>query len=328
MTGFSLETHLVQTPEWGDFKTRMKTPAIRVGDIQFTKHKLPLVPYYIGYAPRVNFLTQKFSFKELRQAAKSEKCALIRFDVPNVLANTEYSSAETKLLKDISSKCNTSPRSTFAKWNVLLDLRPSEEEITARFTQKTRYNCKLAAKKGVTVKLMNDEKGYEIFEKLHFETAKRQGFFPHPKEYYKSAFTQFRALDRAYILGAFHEGEPLAAWMLFTSGNTLYYPYGGSSEEHRNVMASNLLAYEAIRLGKKLGCTLFDMWGATNDEKDPWWGFTRFKLGYGGSLVSYVPSYDYVVNPIIAHSFNLAYNTFWALQSLRKKLFSRSSTDK
>jgi len=63
---------------------------------------------------------------------------------------------------------------------------------------------------------------------------------------------------------------------------------------------------------------LFDMWGATNNEKDPWWGFTRFKLGYGGELVKYVDSYDLVLNKPVYYLFNLAYKVFWFVVKLFK----------
>ena len=85
--------------------------------------------------------------------------------------------------------------------------------------------------------------------------------------------------------------------MLLNFGDTLYYPYGGSSKSHPEVMANNLVAWEAIKLGKKLGLKNFDMWGALGPNaspKDPWYGFHRFKNGYGGKLVEYIGTYDLV----------------------------------
>lgn len=93
--------------------------------------------------------------------------------------------------------------------------------------------------------------------------------------------------------------QPLTAWMLLSFKDTLYYPYGGSSKSHPEVMANNLTAWEAIKLGKKLGLKKFDMWGALGpdaDPKDPWYGFHKFKMGYGGKLVQYLGSFDLVLN--------------------------------
>ena len=310
MIDISNQIHIVQSQIWGKFKTEAGTPAVRVGDLQFSKHKIPFLPYYIGYAPKVNFMVQNFDWDKLKQTAVKENCVCIRFDVPNVLSSDE------KIINDIRSQCVVAPRSTFAKWNVLLDITPDLETLEKNLHQKARYNIKLATKKGVTVKLENNEKGIEVFNKLMKETAQRQGFLPHPENYYKKAFETLQAESMANILIGYLQDEPLTAWMLFNDHETFYYPYGASSREHKNLMASNLVAWEAIKLAKSLNCKLFDMWGATNNTKSAWWGFTEFKLKYGGELVEYMDSYDFVCNKLIYNAFNIAYNTFWKIRKL------------
>jgi peptidoglycan pentaglycine glycine transferase (the first glycine) len=310
-----LDVHIVQTPEWGEFKTKMGTPSVRVGDIQFTKHSIPFTPYYVGYAPKVNFDLQKFSWNELKAAAKDEKCAVIRFDIPNVLKGDSSKRLEDKLKEN----CKRSPRDTFTKWNIFIDLNKSEEEIIAQLEQKTRYNSRLAARKGVVVSLENNSKGLKTFLTLHNATAKRQGFLTHSDKYFTEAFETLSKHNKANILVAEYNDQPLAAWMLFNNQNTIYYTYGGSSNDHKDLMASNLIAYEAIKLGKRLGCKTFDMWGATNDKNNDYWGFTKFKLGYGGELVEHIDSYDFVINPLIYHFFNFSYSLFWKFKKLKLK---------
>src|SRR3990167_1385134 len=95
------DIHIVQSPEWGEFKAQMGTPPVRVGEIQFTKHPIPFTPFYIGYAPKVNFLTQKFNWSELKAVAKAERCIFIRFDVPNVLKPTSENIQIEKLIADL-----------------------------------------------------------------------------------------------------------------------------------------------------------------------------------------------------------------------------------
>ena len=313
-----LDVHIVQTPEWGEFKTKMGTPSIRVGDLQFTKHPIPFTPYFVGYAPKVNFISQKFSWNELRAVAEEEKCAVIRFDIPNILKE-DSSGTNKKIIEKIDDHCRKSPRNTFTKWNILIDLDKPEEEIIAGLEQKTRYNSRLAARKGVEVTLENNTKGLKTFLQLHFDTAKRQGFFPHSEKYYTEAFETLNKYNKANILIASYKDRPLAAWMLFNHENTIYYTYGGSSNENRDLMASNLIAYEAIKLGKRLNCKVFDMWGATNNRNDEYWGFTRFKLGYGGELVEHIDSYDFVINPIVYFAFNFAYDLFWKIKKAKLK---------
>ncbi|MBI2022932.1 peptidoglycan bridge formation glycyltransferase FemA/FemB family protein [Candidatus Daviesbacteria bacterium] len=103
----------------------------------------------------------------------------------------------------------------------------------------------------------------------------------------------------ARLLLAFYKKTPVVAWMLLNFKDTLYYPYGGSSFLYKEAMASNLVAWETIRLGKKMGLKKFDMWGALGPDaapSDPWFGFHRFKQGYGGRLVEYLGSFDIVFN--------------------------------
>ena len=189
-------------------------------------------------------------------------------------------------------------------------------------SSKTRYNVRLAARKEVVVKEESNEKGIEIFLKLQGETAKRQGFMLHAGEYYRKAWDILSKKRIARMMVAYYKNEPLTAWMLFVYGGTLYYPYGGSSVKHRNLMASNLMAWEVIKFGKKLGCTNFDMWGSSDpaDTEDAWYGFTRFKLGYGGRPVEHIDSYDLVIDPIKYWAFVYIYKIFWLVMGVKKKL--------
>ena len=321
-----LPPHITQSPEWGRFKTKMGTKSVRAGGAQFTLHKIPLVPYYIGYCPKVN--PKEIDWEEIKKAGKEHRCAAIRFDCPNVLKQPP-----TAQIPPVSSTFLTppngvtichAPRNTFAKHSVFLDITPSEEELLARMKPKTRYNIRYAKRHSITIEEKTDQEGLEIFLKLQRETAQRQGFLIHSNGYYHSLFETLKTRNMVHILIAdakdANAKNPLAAYMFFNYQKVLYYPYGGSSKEKRNLFPSNLLMWEAIRLGKKLGCRLFDMWGAVADENDPWWGFTRFKLGYGGELVEFIDSYDLVLNPLIYHPFNLAYGAFWKANEMLKKI--------
>jgi lipid II:glycine glycyltransferase (peptidoglycan interpeptide bridge formation enzyme) len=125
----------------------------------------------------------------------------------------------------------------------------------------------------------------------------------------------------AYLLIAEYRGKPLVAWILFIFNNVLYYPYGASSNEHREVMASNLMMWEAIRFGKKMKCGTFDMWGSLGpnpDPSDPWYGFHRFKEGYGGTLTEFVGSFDLIINPFLYQLYNLAHHARWVYLRIKK----------
>ena len=175
---------------------------------------------------------------------------------------------------------------------------------------KTRYNIRLAEKKGVEIREMSTDEGYAIFEKLYFETCRRQGYHGHTPLYHKTMWNALKP-TQAHILIAFLGETPLAAYELLYFKNRFYYIYGSSSLLHKNVMAPNLLMWEAIRLGKKLGAETFDMWGSLSPEyKDShsWSGFTRFKEGYGTEFTHLSEGYDLVINPLLYLIYNFAYS--------------------
>jgi lipid II:glycine glycyltransferase (peptidoglycan interpeptide bridge formation enzyme) len=103
-----------------------------------------------------------------------------------------------------------------------------------------------------------------------------------------------------HLLQATYQDKLLVSWVLFKFKNILYYPYGASSHENREVMGSHAMMWAALEFGKKLGCQKFDLWGAAApnySKSDPWAGFTRFKEGFGGTWVAFVGSYDLPISP-------------------------------
>ena len=86
-------------------------------------------------------------------------------------------------------------------------------------------------------------------------------------------------------------------------------------------MPSNLLMWEAIKFGKKLGLKNFDMWGAlgnTPDKNDPWYGFHRFKEGYGPKLIEFIGSFDLVINPFLYEIYKIIDKIRWTLLKIKK----------
>lgn len=308
--------HIVQSPEWGQFKTQMGTPAVREGEVQYTKHKIPVLNKYYGYCPKVDPF--KINWETLKKSLAENNCIAINFDVPNI--ETTSPQAE-QAIKKLAERCVRAPKDTFAKSNVVLDISIPKEEILKNMHKKHRYNIRYAFKNGVVVRKGETEGDYEIFYDLLVETAKRQKYFVHSKSYYQKIWEMFKEKGMVYILIAEHKGKPLTAWMLFSKDGVLYYPYGGSSDEQKNLMHSLAVAWAAVELGKELDCHTFDMWGAADnpeDESDPWYGFTQFKLKFGGRYVKYIDSYDLVLNKPVYTLFNLANKIRWTILRLLK----------
>ncbi len=291
-----LTTHVIQSYEWGEARKSLGTPLLRYGlykqnklisVFQITLHKIPFINQYVGYLPKGPLPDRAFT-NALKSIGKAHNCAFIKTE-PNIEITNKG-----KIVRFIKS-----PKSLFTKYNFILDLTPSEEELLKQMHSKTRYNIKVAQKNGVEVSERVDDEAFEIYLKLYFETTKRQGYFGHNRNYHRKIWETLKRSGLATILIASYKKTPLSAWMLLKFKDTLYYPYGGSSQQHKEVMANNLIAWEAIKLGKRLAFKKFDMWGALGpaaDPKDPWYGFHRFKQGYGGRLVEYIGTYDLVIN--------------------------------
>jgi peptidoglycan pentaglycine glycine transferase (the first glycine) len=195
---------------------------------------------------------------------------------------------------------------------VFIDLTVSEAELLDRMKQKTRYNIRLASRKGVTVRL-GTNLDYPLLYRLYAETAIRDGFIIRDEAYYHHVWSTFaQQVDPdpsrpvAYPLIAEVAGEPVAALVLFIFANKAWYLYGMSRELHRDKMPNYLLQWEAMRLSKAAGCRIYDLWGAPDelDTSDPMWGVYRFKEGLGGNMVRHLGAWDYPARPILYRLFS------------------------
>lgn len=300
-------SHIMQSFEWGEFRKSLGTKLLRFGffkdnkletAFQLTFHKIPFLPSNVGYLPKGPFPDKDLA-KALTQIGKEQNCAFIKIE-PNVLIDN----CQLKVEKSFQP----SSKPMFTKFNFVLDLTKSEDELLQNMHPKFRYNIRVAQKHGVKVEERTDDKAFEIYLKLYFETTKRQNYHGHTPYYHRKAWLALKEAGMARLLVATYKGKPLNAWMMFNFGDTLYYPYGGSSTEDKNVMAPNLTAWEAVKLGKKLGLKKLDLWGATDPGKgagDPYFGFTRFKEGLGAKLVENIGTFDLVLNPLIYYPFTL-----------------------
>jgi len=183
---------------------------------------------------------------------------------------------------------------------VLVDLRQREEELLAAMKQKTRYNIRLAAKKGVTIRQGNEDELPALY-KMYAQTAVRDGFVVRHEDYYINTWRAFLEAGMAKILVAEVEEQPVAAIILFLFNGTSRYMYGMSTEQYRELMPNYLLQWEAIRLSKQLGCHTYDLWGAPDvfDESDGMWGVYRFKQGFNGITARHLGAWDYSPRPLL-----------------------------
>lgn len=178
-----------------------------------------------------------------------------------------------------------------------LDISKTEEEILAQMKPKTRYNIRLAQKKGVTVSRTSDAD--TLYNLLQKTAGRDKGYFPHDKNYYQKMAEVLGSKNLGFVFQAEFENEPLAAIFVTLYGKTAIYLHGGFDDSKKNLMAPYLCQWEAIKYAKKMGCSYYDFWGVaeTDSPHDPWAGITRFKEGFGGERIVFPGSYDFVLHP-------------------------------
>jgi len=267
------------------------------------------------YAPRGPLLDwsneplRRRVLNDLQALARQQRAIFLKIDPEVVLALgspaapevVEHEEGRAVVSELIRRGWHYSGEQIQFKNSVWIDLSVSEEQLLARMKQKTRYNLRLAQKKGVTVR-MGTPADFSRLYKMYAETSLRDGFAIRGEDYYQTVWQTFtrpasnRAVPSALPLIAEVQGQPVAGLFLFMFAQRAYYLYGMSREVHREKMPNYLLQWEAMRRARSAGCMVYDLWGAPDEfqTSDPMWGVYRFKEGLGGQVVRTLGAWDYV----------------------------------
>ena len=322
---------LLQSFDWGEFQENLERKKWHfiildenniIASALVAKYSLPLGKSYLycnrGVVTNFQFPISNFQLKEtkefwklfldrIKEIARKENSIFFRMD-------PEWESGEDKKLLEglgfIKSKKEINPQNT-----LILNISRSEEEILAQMHSKTRYNIRLAARKGVKIRISggNDE-DFEAFWKLMEETTERDGFSSHPKEYYKKQLEFFNKKNIVKLLIAEFNGRVVSAVMVSFYGENAVYLHGASSYEYRKYMAPHLIQWEAIMEARRRGCSYYDFWGIEGENPESriknqdWGGITRFKKGFArefGVEKNYIGAWDLPLQKIWYRIYNL-----------------------
>lgn len=189
-----------------------------------------------------------------------------------------------------------------------------DEALIAQMHAKTRYNLRLAQRRGVVVdRATPDATGLATFYDLLDDTSGRNEFSIHSRAYYADFVDLFR--DNAVMLFASVDGAPAAGAIAACFGPQGIYMYGASSTKHRAHAAGFLLQFEAMRWARERGCVTYDLWGIPEEDPvtvgnaegdrvagsrgDDRRGLYEFKVRFGGEIVSYPPSLERRYRPLL-----------------------------
>ena len=288
----------LQSWEWGEFQRALGFKVERVHEL--VKDKTIL-------AQAIEFpLPLKSSYWHIPKGPLSDASPK---DILGILAKKLPRGAFLKIEPATKPKVGALAKDRQPSVTTIVDLTQSEAQISENMKAKTRYNIRLAEKKGVTASIVELDR-FEDLVRLMEQTAERDKFSLHEVERYKKMLEMLKGADcHAFMAMAFFEGRPLAANIMIDAFGMRTYLHGASSNLYRNVMAPYALHDFLIKDAKAKGLKAYDFWGIAPSEAGddhPWAGISRFKNGFGGAVVRMPGTIDISKNFVMYNLYRLA----------------------
>ena len=288
-----LNQHFLQTQAWADFQEAEGNKVFHEKGENFeyfailkstSLGKYLFLPYGPALADKKSF---KSALKSLKNLAKEQNAIFIRVEPTVFFKNDEMKKLGFKKAHHIEPEHS---------W--FIDLTQSEEDILgAMESRKVRY-YRNYAKKGMSIRTTHDPEEIKILYKLYTEVAANDNFQTFDEKYLKNQMKfPFSTL---YVVDLDEDGKkvPIAAALMYDKDDTCYYAHTGADYEHRKYNAGIILLIKMILDAKANGRKFFDFWGVTTSEdpKHPWYGFSKFKMSFGGKLLTFTGTYDLPIN--------------------------------
>ena len=232
-------------------------------------------------------------------AVQAPRPTVVRYDLPWPVADgASPPSAARRLYR---APVDVQPTST-----VLVRLQGDEDQLLARMKSKTRYNIRLARRRGVSVTVASAAQalGEPLagWYRLYRSTADRHRITAHSGAYFTTLFELAAAVDapRLFLLAAHYRDELVGGIVVSVCGRMARYLYGASAPRQREAMANYALQWEAMQLAQAQCCHSYDLYGIppAADPEHPWFGLYRFKTGFGGDIVHRWGCWDYAMRPL------------------------------
>lgn len=309
-------SHILQSAEWGKVKKDWTNEFVIVrdekgaieGTMSILIRNIPMFPCTFMYAPRgpVCDLHNEEVLKKITEGAKEigkkYKAMSLKIDTDTPATDTEYAALMEKLGYKLRNNY-FNLEGVQARFLMRVDLKDkTEEELLASFHHKTRYNIRVAQKKGVEIRIGTREDIPKFFELMQ-TTGDRDGFMIRGIDYFYRMYDSLGPYCRLFLAYAGDDPDHkvcVSGTMAGLYGNKCLYLYGASSNEYRNFMPNYLIQWEMIRWSLENGCTIYDLRGVpgiVEDENNPIYGLYRFKKGFAGEATEMIGEFDLVMKP-------------------------------
>ena len=323
-----------QSPEWAKVKENWINEIVLaedesgkiIGAVSILIRKIPIFGniMYSSRGPTCDIhdiSVMKQLTDGIKELAKKYKAIVYKAEPDILSSDEEYRKIVTSLGYKIKDDAKNFREEIQTRYVFRLDIKnKTEDEIFAGFHSKTRYNVRLAIKKGVEVKEGTRE-DLKDFHKIMVETGARDGFIIRPLSYFEKMYDEM-APEHMKLLMAYHAGKPISGVIPIFYGNKTWYLYGASSNEHRNLMPNYLLQWEMIKMAIARKDDVYDFRGVSGvvDENHPQYGLYRFKKGFGAAFTEFVGEVYIPFKPFTYSLYKFSEKTFRNLRGLKTRL--------
>lgn len=178
------------------------------------------------------------------------------------------------------------------KYKLFYDLDFTEDELMQFMKKNTRYNVRLAERKGVVVnKYLPDdpqieEKLEDFYVALEAMQERASGYPIRPISTFKDLFKEFKGSNNLILFEVAYKGDTIAYNISEFTGMWSSSFYAGSYRIHNKVKAPYLLRWASVLEAKARGIPLYDFWGIIPNNSAHK-GYSDNKLSFGGQRVNY-----------------------------------------
>ena len=326
-----------QSPEWAKVKANWINEIVLaeddigkiIGAVSVLVRKIPVFGYilYSSRGPTCDIhdlSVLKQLTDGIKELAKKYKAIVYKAEPDILSSDEEYRKIVTNLGYRIKDDAKNFRDEIQPRYVFRLDIKDkTEEEIFAGFHSKTRYNVRLATKKGVVVKEGTRE-DLKDFHKIMVETGARDGFIIRPLSYFEKMYDEM-APEHMKLLMAYYEGKPISGVIPIMYGNKTWYLYGASSNEHRNLMPNYLLQWEMIKMAIARNDDVYDFRGVSGvvDENHPQYGLYRFKKGFGATFTEFIGEVYIPFKPLTYSIYKFSEKAFRNIRAIKTKFHKK-----
>ena len=332
-----LQTHercnFQQSTRWAKVKSNWKNEIVLaednkgniIGSLSILIRKIPIFGniMYSSRGPVCDIHDEKV-LKQLtegaKELAKKYNAIVLKIEPDIESKDEEFRKIVEKIGYKIKDDAKNFREEIQPRYVFRLDIKgKTEDEVFANFHSKTRYNIRLATKKGVTIKEGTRE-DLKDFHRIMVETGARDGFIIRSLEYFEKMYDEL-APDHMKLLMAYYEDKPISGVIPIMYGNKTWYLYGASSNEHRNLMPNYLLQWEMIKIAIARKSDIYDLRGVSGvvDENHPQYGLYRFKKGFGAEFTEFLGEIYIPFKPLKYNLYKFSEKTFRQLRGLKTK---------